>query len=160
MSTQEPIGVYINNASKRVRRSLDAIFYEYEHLTGMQACVLGEIFHADQDNEPYYQKNIEYHFGIRRSSANSIISSLEQNGYVMRSPVKEDARLKRLILTPKGQETCRHIEKRLDDFEMALSSIYTEEEKQLFISFLKRLIVQCPDPDPHQSPQIHHHERM
>lgn len=42
MPMPEHIGIYINAASKHIRRHLDSIFYEYEHLTGTQACVLGE----------------------------------------------------------------------------------------------------------------------
>ena len=160
MPIPEHIGVYVNAASKRVRRNLDSIFYEYEHLTGTQACVLGEISHADHDGRPYYQKNIEHHFGMRRSSANSLISSLEQNGYLTRDPVKEDARLKRLVLTEKGQEACDSIRQRLDDFEESLSAIYTEDERQLLLSLLKRLIDQVPDPRCTSCSTITHQERM
>lgn len=146
MPMPEHIGFYINATSKHIRRHLDSIFYEYEHLTGTQACVLGEISHAAQEGRPYYQKNIEHHFGMRRSSANSLISSLEQNGYLTREPVKEDARLKRLVLTPKGIETCANIQQRLDDFEASLSSLFTKEEEHQLLTLLKRLIDQVPDP--------------
>ena len=160
MPMPEHIGVYINAASKHIRRHLDSIFYEYEHLTGTQACVLGEISRADQEGRPYYQKNIEHHFGMRRSSANSLISSMEQNGYLTRDPVKEDARLKRLVLTEKGQKTSNNIKQRLDDFEASLSALYTTEEQAELLSLLKRLIDQVPDPKCTSCSNSTHQERM
>ena len=160
MPMPEHIGFYINATSKHIRRHLDSIFYEYEHLTGTQACVLGEISHAAQEGRPYYQKNIEHHFGMRRSSANSLISSMEQNGYLTRDPVKEDARLKRLVLTEKGQETSDSIQQRLDNFEASLASLYTEEEQQQLLTLLKRLIDQVPDPKCTSCSNTTHQERM
>ena len=160
MPMPEHIGVYINAASKHIRRHLDAIFYEYDHLTGTQACVLGEISRADQVNRPYYQKDIEHHFGMRRSSANSLISSMEQNGYLTRDPVKEDARLKRLVLTEKGQKTSDDIQQRLDDFEASLASIYTEEEQKQLLQMLKRLMDHIADPKCTSCSNTTHQERM
>ena len=87
MPIPEHIGVYVNVASKHIRRHLDSIFYEYDHLTGTQACVLGEISHAAQEGRPYYQKNIEHHFGMRRSSANSLISSMEHAQWIRKKNV-------------------------------------------------------------------------
>ncbi len=160
MPVTEHIGFYINAASKHIRRHLDSIFCEYESLTGTQACVLGEISHADQEGRPYYQKHIEHHFGMRRSSANSLISYMEQNGYLTREPVKEDARLKRLVLTEKGRETSKNIQQRLDDFEASLSVLYTEEEQHELLRLLKRVIDQLPDPQCTSCSNLNHQERM
>ena len=160
MPMPEHIGVYVNAASKHIRRHLDSIFYEYDHLTGTQACILGEISRADQANHPYYQKDIEHHFGMRRSSANSLISSMEQNGYLTRDPVKEDARLKRIVLTEKGQKTSDSIQQRLDNFEASLASLYTVEEQQQLLTLLKRLIDQVPDPKCASCSNTTHQERM
>ena len=111
-------------------------------------------------NKRNYQKNIEHHFGMRRSSANSLISSMEQNGYLTRAPVKEDARLKRLVLTEKGQKTSNNIKQRLDDFEASLSALYTTEEQAELLSLLKRLIDQVPDPKCASCSNSTHQERM
>ena len=85
---------------------------------------------------------------------------MEQNGYLTREPVKEDARLKRLVLTEKGQETSDSIQQRLDNFEASLASLYTEEEQQQLLTLLKRLIDQVPDPKCTSCSNTTHQERM
>ena len=97
---------------------------------------------------------------MRRSSANSLISYMEQNGYLTREPVKEDARLKRLVLTEKGRETSKNIQQRLDDFEASLSVLYTEEEQHELLRLLKRVIDQLPDPQCTSCSNLNHQERM
>ena len=71
-----------------------------KQLTGTHGYILGYLAkHADT---PVYQRDIEQHFGIRRSSASNVLGLMERNGLIERRPVKEDARLKRIVMTPKG----------------------------------------------------------
>ena len=58
-------------------------------------------FHKDQ---PVYQKTIESTFGVNRSTVTSIVKLMEKKGYIERENVPGDARLKKLILTPLGEE--------------------------------------------------------
>ncbi len=62
----------------------------------------------------YFKKDIEKNFTITRSTVTGILKGMEKNGLIFRMSVPEDARLKRLTLTEKGenlcQSVCRHIE--------------------------------------------------
>lgn len=151
MSETAPLSIYINAASKQVRRNLDAIFYEYEYLTGIQGCMLGVIADAQRSGTPFYQKDLERRFHIRRSSVNSLICALEEKGYIQRTQVKGDARLKQLSLTEKGQEASKAIGQSLAAYDEQLASIYTEEEQETLIHLLQRIL---PDEKPDIPPRI------
>ena len=51
-----------------------------------------------------YQKDVEKEFQIRRSTATGTLQILEKNGFIRREPVKQDARLKKLVPTDKAKE--------------------------------------------------------
>lgn len=143
MSEYNHISLYVNIASKQIRRNMDAIFMKYGNLTGIQARILGELAQAEYLKRNLYQKDLEQLFGIRRSSVSSVISLMEQNGYLIRVSTKEDARLKKLVFTEKGRQTSQAIYKELEAYEQTLDSNYSAEERQLFISLLKRLTPDC-----------------
>jgi DNA-binding MarR family transcriptional regulator len=55
------------------------------------------------ERQEVYQRDIEHGLGIRASSVTGLLMALEQNGYVERRSVKDDARLKIILLTAAGR---------------------------------------------------------
>ena len=49
-----------------------------------------------------FQKDIEQRFAVGRSTVTNLIQLMEKKGFVKRESVKQDARLKKVILTEKG----------------------------------------------------------
>ena len=96
-------GKLINMISHQMKRQ--SCFPEKESgLTNMQRLVLHYIlFQAPLGD--IYQKDIEKAFQIRRSSATGILQLLEKNGFIYRETVEWDARLKKLLPTPKSTGT-------------------------------------------------------
>ncbi|MDO4343305.1 MAG: MarR family winged helix-turn-helix transcriptional regulator [Eubacteriales bacterium] len=139
MCKTEHIGMYINIASHQIRRSTDSFLARYG-LSGIQGRILGHLDRAAQRGEDVFQRDIEKSFGIRRSSVTSVISHLEENGFVARCPVPGDARLKKLILTEKGEQTSRQVKSLLSEFESSLNSCFTEQERKELLRMLKILI--------------------
>ena len=80
-------------------------------LTTMQKHVLKHILLETMHRE-VYQKDIEEEFQIRKSTATGILQLMEKNGFISRESSKKDARLKRIVPTPKA-EALRDTEKRL-----------------------------------------------
>ena len=88
-------------------------------LTTMQKHVLKHILLETMHRE-VYQKDIEEEFQIRKSTATGILQLMEKNGFISRESSKKDARLKRIVPTPKAEalrpeilEHIRETEKRL-----------------------------------------------
>lgn len=96
------LGIEIHIADLLLKRAGDSCeeIANEKQLTGTHGYILGYLaLHADA---PVYQKDIEQHFGIRRSSASNVLTLMEKNGLIKRMSVDEDARLKRIVMTPKG----------------------------------------------------------
>ena len=72
-------------------------------LTGSQARLLCFLSIVTL-NEEVFQKDIEEVFGIRPSSATGLLQALEQQDFIRRVPVARDARLKKIVLTPKAEK--------------------------------------------------------
>ena len=75
-----------------------------EELTSMHGRILGYLYWSRPKD--VYQKDIEEHFNITRSSVAGIVKLMEQKGYILRQSVQGDARLKKLSLTDLGTRAC------------------------------------------------------
>lgn len=131
------IGALLHQSSNNISRLLDQLTVK-DHITGKQGRILGYLAHHTES--PVYQRDIENLFGIRRSTVSSLIKHLEKNGFIKREDTSLDARMKQLILTPKGIAIHATIHEKIMEIESRIQSLYTEEEFKYFISFLNRCI--------------------
>lgn len=117
-------GALLNQTSRLIRRALDArINAEVSsELSGVRGMVLGDIVRAERQCRDVYQRDIEQWFNIRRSSVTAMLQGMEQDGFITRSAVAKDARLKRLIATEKGRACHKQIEASIARFEDDLQS--------------------------------------
>lgn len=82
--------------------------------------VLGFIDRRTGAGEPVYQRDIEEQFHIRRSSVTALLKAMEQDGFITRTAVARDARLKSLALTDKGRACSRRLRDCIGGFEKTL----------------------------------------
>ena len=75
----------------------------------------------DSDLTPV-QRDIEEAFQIRRSTVTGIIKLIEQKGYITRTSVESDARLKQLVPTEKAEALRPRIVEHIKKCEAALSA--------------------------------------
>lgn len=94
----------------------------------------------DHRDEDVFQKDVEFEFSIRRSTSSNIISLMEKKGYIERVSVEHDARLKKLVLTPKALQKCDVIHANTVEFEKTMTKGITPDELELFYSILDRII--------------------
>ena len=136
---RKELGREIHNISNSMKRKIDAKVAEYG-LTSVQSRVLHFIMIKTQiEKVPAYQKDIEEVFSIRRSSVTSVLQLLEKNGYIKRESASNDARLKQLTLTKKGDEITGVVHQIIMKEEENLMKSITEEEKELLFSVLEKL---------------------
>jgi DNA-binding MarR family transcriptional regulator len=107
-------------------------------VTGTQARIIGFIY-RNSNTGNVYQKDIEAEFDIRRSTATNILQLLEKNGYITRVSVEEDARLKKIQLTEKGNGVYEEVKEVIQKVEGEFSSIYSEEELETLFYLLEKL---------------------
>ena len=91
---------------------------------------------ADKD---IYQRDIEKHFTIARSTASKVLRLMEEKGLIQRQPVAHDARLKKIVLTQKAYEIKGLMREDSEIMERTLTQGFTEEELKTLHSYIQRM---------------------
>ena len=86
-----------------------------------------------------FQKDIEKQFGFCRSSITNIIQAMEKKGYLKREAVKQDARLKKVILTEKGIKAHQTMAALIDQLNEKTLKGITEEELESFFDVIDKI---------------------
>src|SRR5699024_10897561 len=109
-------------------------------LTGVRGMLLGEIVRANKENRDVYQKDVEHWMQIRRSSVTAVLQAMEQDGFITRCSVEKDARLKRLVATPKGVAYHERIRLSIDNFERELQRGVAPERQAVARAVLEQVL--------------------
>ena len=117
------------------RRMREATGEEFPNNSGF---IMHYLEYHDTD-DPVYQKDLEKVFHLSKSTVTGLLQGLEQAGYVSRESVKEDARLKRVVLTEKGRKHNNLVKKLLQEMDEQMSDILTAEEKEIFIKSCEKM---------------------
>lgn len=96
-------------------------------------------FLARHSESDIYQKTIEDKFSITKSTTSKVLKLMEQNGIIWRVQVENDARLKKIVLTEKGNEIYKRIKDSLDSVEELAFTGFSEIEKDQLYDFLERI---------------------
>ncbi len=105
--------------------------------TAYHGRIIGYLYgHRDTD---VFQRDIENHFGIRRSTVTKVLQAMENNGLITRTAVLSDARLKKLSLTQKALDMHGHFREEIDNFEVMLSEGLTAEELESFFNITEKI---------------------
>ena len=86
-----------------------------------------------------FQRDIESHFGIRRSTVTKVLQAMENNGLIVRTAVLSDARLKKITLTRKAEDMHEHFREEIDSFEEMLSEGLSEAELECFFTVTEKI---------------------
>ena len=94
--------------SRLLKREFDASEEKskIESITSSNGSVIGFIALSTTD---VYQKDVEAHFSVRRSTASRMLGTLEEKGLIRRESVESDARLKKIVLTDEVWELHRYV---------------------------------------------------
>lgn len=131
------IGREVSIFANRIHRAIGKEAAKYG-VTDVQSRIIGFI-HFNSDKRDIFQKDIEEHLDIRRSSVTSVLQLMEKNGYIKRVSVSEDARLKKIILTEKGLEVQNGVHDFIIKFEKSLRDELSDDEFRMFIALINRL---------------------
>ena len=139
MEYEKDIGFQIRALSHLVKRIVDQTAFTKEeiHPTGVQGWIIGYLY--NNRHKEFFQRDIQEQFSIRRSTVTGILQLMEKNGFITRSSVDRDARLKRLELTPKAVELHERVGRSIRQVEERLAQSLTEEEKSEFIRLCEKI---------------------
>lgn len=141
MGSDREIGYEIRVLNNTIRNSINSIklnkaIESNPHTTRLHAWVIGFVFHS---KNPVYQKDIETEFQIKRSTASTLLASMEKNGLITRRSVDHDARLKQVILTDKARKMHETFLVTAKKVEENLARGLSDEELQNFFSTLDKI---------------------
>lgn len=104
------------------------------------------------------QKDLSYLLDMRPQSLGEILSKLEKNGYITRTPSETDRRVMNIKLTKEGTEATETMDQ---DFSFdKLFECLSEEEQKNLSSYLSRIIetlearLDDEQPDPRFDPRL------
>lgn len=136
-SRENQIGFYVRelgNALKK-RRESDNRGFGSTNLTMMQRWILGYLArHTDRD---IYQKELEDNLNIGKSTLSEILRTMEKDGLVERV---SSGRCKKIVMTEHSMQIDRLIMQQIEKTEEKLREGLSEEETQVFIRVIKKMI--------------------
>lgn len=139
MEHRDEIGFQVRMLSNLIKRQVDQTVFQGREkpATGMQGWVIGYLY--GNRNKDVFQRDLQEQFSIRRSTVTGILQLMEKNGLITRTSVKQDARLKKITLTPKAIEMHEQIIKGIQSVENKISAGLTPEERKTFIELCEKI---------------------
>ena len=134
---EKDIGKYIHILSRQIKREIDEAVSKY-NVTSVQCAVIGFIFEKGK-NADVFAKDLENTFNMRRATVAEILSLMEKNKLIERIPSKEDARLKKIILTPKAVEIKKAVSQKIKEVESRIKSGLSKEEIKEFSRIIMKM---------------------
>lgn len=128
------IGPEIHCTDLKLSRNLSAHVRKsgVDEVTMMHGWIIRYLY--ENREQDIFQKDIEQRFAVGRSTVTNLIQLMEKKGFVKRESVKQDARLKKVILTKKGLQA-RNLLKIL--WSISKKSFPKEYQKKNFIFFIR-----------------------
>lgn len=113
-------------------------------LTFPQMSALIEI--ADAPRKKLTFKELEKRLSLAQSTTAGLISRLEQKKLVLVTGDKNDKRIKYVEISPLGEEYHKNTKQDMQQAETELLNHFTEKEKELFLSLLKKVNSNLKEP--------------
>ena len=138
----DPLGFEIHAVSNLLRRKLLEFHIplppgDGDDITDAQGRILRYLYyHQDQD---IFQKDLEEKLCVRRSTISRFLSSMERQGLLIRQGVAQDARLKKLVLTPLAIRLHHEIEERVSQVDALIVQGLSKQEVDVFRCVMKKI---------------------
>lgn len=156
MRKERHIGYEIKALSNLLRRKMWELHAppDCDEFTEMQGMLLG--FLCRNRDQEIFQKNLEDVFSIRRSTASRLLKQMEADGLIVRLSVSRDARLKRIVVTPKAEALTQQAASRVQYMEAMLTRGLTQTEIDQFMATVEKLKRNLTEPfQPYSDPVDH-----
>lgn len=134
----------LKRASLALRKVQDESLAQFG-MTSAQMEVLAPVYFSDGIE---HRKLVEW-LGVTSPTLTNIVDGLVQRGLIERRSSREDARVKQFYITEQGEALFQKVGEGREEFFQRFTTGFSEEELELFASFLKRLALNCGDVFPY-----------
>lgn len=147
---ENALGIAIKKANNALARDT-AHFAKQLGLTEMQASSINYI--ADHENQQdVFQRDLEHEFNIRKATASSLVTTMVTKDLLIRVAATNDARYKRLLLTPKARQLAAEIEAFFEASERRMQRLLGADFQIAYdgLQNLSHAFTATPTPNPNQ----------
>lgn len=138
MPPERTIGFEIRTLNNLIKRDVESSkIFELGRATGLHGWAIG-YFYNNRDRD-VFQRDFEAQFSIRRSTASKILGCMEKNGLIERHSVENDARLKKIVLTPRAAELHELMLSDIRERERRLSRGISPERLDCFFEVIQQI---------------------
>ncbi len=139
MKREETIGFRVRTLSVAIKRAVEAGKKRPQNskCTGTHGWVIGYLY--DNRHRDVYQRDIEKQFSVRRPTMTAILQLMEKNGLLERVRDENDARLKKIKLTPLALDIHERHEREIEEFETYIRQGVSDEELATFFSIMNKI---------------------
>ena len=136
---RQHVGPALHRVDRMMGRNLEIHVKEkgIDELTMIHGWFLRYLY--ENREKDIFQKDIEKQFGFCRSSITNIIQTMEKKGYLKREAVKQDARLKKVLLTEKGIKEHQKMAALIDQLNEKTLKGITDEEMESFFHVMDKI---------------------
>lgn len=135
---EKSIGFEMRNIHNLVKREFSNIHgFSQENSTCLHGWIV-EYLIKNKDKE-IFQRDFEEEFAMRRSTASRMLRLMEKNDMIIRLPVGQDARLKKIVLTDKALHIHETIMKYSLKLETKMKYGISEEDLKTFFSVIDQI---------------------
>ena len=128
---------YIKNIAHLMRYKSDQRLAPYD-ITESQARLLGHIYGAQRSEQEVSRRYLSRAMQISGPSVTSLLNNLERKGFLLRCSGSEDGRTMSIELSQKAITLLHEMSDILNVMAQDLLMGFSEEEKRIFLMFLKR----------------------
>ena len=138
---EKRIGFELRTLNSMIKRYFEFSSHksEVETITGNNGWIIGFLSKNAHEGKAIYQKDIEDHFNITRSTVSNVLSLMEQKELIQRLPDTQDARLKKIVLTEKAMGISEILKADADRMEQTMTKGFKPEELETLYSFIQRM---------------------
>lgn len=94
---------------------------------------------CENKGKDIFQKDIEKHCAVGRSTVTNVVKLMEKKGLIRRESVPNDARLKKVVLTEKGEKSHQTVETLITDINNQMVAGISDEDLETFLRVAKAL---------------------
>lgn len=127
----------LNNLLKRNMQLTISNQNFVDEVTASNGYIIGYLY--ENRGQTIYQKDIEKRFGLGKSAVANLMARMEENDLILREVEKSDTRLKRVSLTPKGEQVHHRIIQSLRWLDQKHMEHITPEEREIFFRILDKI---------------------
>lgn len=138
MKDKYDIGKQLGILNHLIKRNLEK--YMQSEIIKLSAANGYILFYLhDNKDRDVFQKDFEGSFGITRSTASKILSLMETKELIARKSVEGDARLKKIVITEKGEEMRKDMIANKNKLEKKLVAGFSPEEIKQLYEYMERM---------------------